>query len=64
MYKLFITRRNVITGEIKKYQDKQEYKSYVKAVKAACTMADFIIGDGKYADDNEYTVSVGKVKHG
>lgn len=64
MYKLFITSRNVITGEIKNYQSTQKYKSSAKAVKAACKMADVITCNGKYADDNEYTVTVGKVKHG
>lgn len=64
MYKLFITCRNVITGEIKKYQSTQEYKSSGKAVKAARKMIDGITCSEKYPDDNEYTVTVGKVKHG
>lgn len=64
MYKLFITCRNVITGEIKSHQSTQEYKSSAKAMKAARKMADIITCNGKYADDNEYTVTVGKVKHG
>lgn len=64
MYKLFITCRNVITGEKQSYQSSQEYKSSGKAMKAARKMADVITCNGKYADDNEYTVTIGKVKHG
>lgn len=63
MYKLFITCRNVITGEKQNYQSTQEYKSSGKAMKAARKMADVITCNGKYADDNEYTVTVGKVKN-
>lgn len=64
MYKLFITCHNVITGETINYQSMQEYKSSGKAMKAARKMIDGITCSDKYPDDNEYTITVGKVKHG
>ncbi|MCX8967142.1 hypothetical protein EHW66_19825 [Erwinia psidii] len=64
MYKLFITCRNVITGEKQSYQSLQGYKSAGKAMKAARKAVNDITCNGKYADDNEYTVTVGKVRYG
>lgn len=64
MYKLFITCRNVITGGIQNCQSMQEYKSSGKAMKAARKMIESITCSEKYPDDNEYSVTVGKVKNG
>lgn len=64
MFRLFITSRNVVTGEEINYQSTQKYNSVSKAMEAAHKMAEEITSGVNYPDDNEYTVKVGKVNHG
>ena len=64
MYKLFITCNNVITGETLTYESARGHKSAGKAMKEARKIVEDITCHGEYADDNEHTVTVRKVKRG
>ncbi|MCJ5550468.1 hypothetical protein [Klebsiella quasipneumoniae] len=63
MYEIHVKARNVITGEINFYRHFKKYNSPGKAAKVARRLFDDITLNGIYLDENEYTVSVGKVKH-
>lgn len=64
MYEIHVKARNVITGEINFYRHSKKYNAPGKAFKAARRLVDHITFNGRHLDDNEYTVTVGKVKHG
>lgn len=64
MYEIHVKARNVITGDTSFYRHSKKYSSPGKALKTARRIADDITFNGRHLDDNEYTVTVGKVKHG
>ncbi|TLV15169.1 hypothetical protein FE839_14985 [Klebsiella indica] len=64
MYEIHVKARNVITGKINFYRHAKKYNSPGKALKTARRLVDGITFNGCHLDDNEYTVTVGKVKHG
>ena len=64
MYEIHVKARNVITGEINFYRHSKKYNPPGKAFKTARRLVDDITFNGRHLDDNEYTVTVGKVKHG
>lgn len=62
MYKIRFSVRNVLTGETHHYRSTERYSSGGKAAKEARRMLNFVTCNGTYPDDNEYMVSVIKVK--
>ncbi|MFW0223645.1 hypothetical protein ACN0Z1_21220 [Klebsiella pneumoniae] len=64
MYEIHVKARNVITGEINFYRYSKKYNSPGKAFKTARRLVDDITFNARHLDDNEYTVTVGKMKHG
>lgn len=64
MYEIHLKIRNVITGDINYYRHPKQYKSPGKAAKSARRVIDDVAASGSHLDECEYTVTVGKVKHG
>ena len=64
MYEIHVKARNVITGDTSFYRHSKKYNSPGKAARTARRLVDDITLNGSYLDENEYTVTVGKVKHG
>ncbi|EAP4732667.1 hypothetical protein EGD47_25135 [Salmonella enterica] len=62
MYKVHVTEINTLTGEIRRYEHKQKFKSPRKAVKLTRELMDEIDRLRPVPDEYEYRIDVGKVK--
>ncbi|EAM2776775.1 hypothetical protein FD670_16975 [Salmonella enterica] len=62
MHKVHVTKINTLTGEIRRYEHKQKFKSPRKAVKLTRELMDEIDRLRPVPDEYEYTIEAGKEK--
>ncbi len=62
MYKVHVTEINTLTGEIRRYEHKQKFKSLREAVKLIRKVMGEINRLRPVPDEYEYRVEAGKVK--